>query len=132
VDVEEQLVTAMETNLALRLGLSLSQSVRREVAPQPVRVQYSAISRSDTPLPEGLRPAFLLANRTGSLLVGDFVFGHRSDLERATAASLDFIQRVAATLPVDENDERMVDTLVAKRTAASSTRSLRRREGTSR
>lgn len=123
---------SMDTSLALSSGVCLVETVRREIAPQPVRLQYSAISRTETPLPEGLRPPSLIANRTGSLLVGDLVVGHRSEVERSTAASLQYIQQVAAALPVDQDDERIVDGLVAKRTAGLRTRPLRRREGTSR
>jgi hypothetical protein len=102
---------------------------RREVHTTNVRVQYSAVTSTETRLPEGLQPASLLSNRTGSLLVGDLVFGHRSEAERAAAGALQYIQRVAAALPVDEDDERIVDALMAKRTTHLATRPLRRREG---
>lgn len=69
------------------------------------------------------------SNRTGSLLVGDFLFGHRSERDRMTAGSLQYVKEVAAALPVDGEDERIVDALVAKRTANLGTRPLRRRDG---
>lgn len=120
----------IEATLALSVGVSLGQPVR-EVAPPVVRVHYSAISQNETPLPAGLRPVALITSRTGALLVGDYVFGYRSDIERAAGASLSHIQQVAAALPIDANDERLVDALVAKQTAQRGTRALRRREGTS-
>jgi len=115
-------ILAFSTSLAI---VHPTHEVSR--ASQP-RVQYSAVTTTETRLPEGVRPASLLANRTGSLLVGDLVSGHRSEVERTTEGSLRYIQQVAAALPIDENDERVVDALVAKRTARLATRPLRRRE----
>ena len=113
---------------ALSTGLSIGEPARREVQETPPRVQYSAITSTDTPLPEGT-PPFIQSNRTGSLLVGDFVFGPRSELERMTAGSLRYVKQIAAALPIDPEDERIVDALVAKRTASLGTRPLRRRDG---
>jgi hypothetical protein len=93
------------------------------------RVQYSAISNIETRLPEGMFPASLLMERTGSLLVGDLVFRHRSDVERTADGSFRYVKQVAAALPTDAEDERIVDALVAKRTASLATHPLRRREG---
>lgn len=115
--------------LAFSPGLLVGQSIRCEVMPTPVRVQCSAVAHTETPLPQGMHPASLLANRTGTLLVGDLVFGQRSDIERTAAGSLEYIKQVAAALPVDAEDERIVGALVAKRTAKLATRPLRRREG---
>lgn len=117
-----------ELMLALSTGMALGQPARREVQETPPRVQYSAITNTETRLPEGMQP-FIQTNRTGSLVVGDFLFGHRSELERMTAGSLQYVKEVAAALPVDQEDERIVDALVAKRTATLATRPLRRRDG---
>lgn len=117
-----------ELMLALSTGMALGEPARREVQETPPRVQYSAITNTETRLPEGM-PPFIQTNRTGSLLVGDFLFGHRSELERMTAGSLQYVKDVAAALPIDEEDERIVDALVAKRTAGLVTRPLRRRDG---
>lgn len=117
-----------ELMLALSTGMAIGQPARREVQETPPRVQYSAITNTETRLPEGMQP-FIQTNRTGSLLVGDFLFGHRSELERMTAGSLQYVKEVASALPVDQEDERIVDALVAKRTASLATRPLRRRDG---
>jgi hypothetical protein len=117
-----------ELMLALSTGMAIGQPARREVQETPPRVQYSAITNTETRLPEGMQP-FIQTNRTGSLLVGDFLFGHRSELERMTARSLHCVKEVASALPVDQEDERIVDALVAKRTASLATRPLRRRDG---
>ena len=61
--------------------------------------------------------------------MGDFVFERRLDVERMAEGSLLYLQQVAAALPVNAEDERVVDALVAKRTAGLGTRPLRRREG---
>jgi len=117
-----------ERMLALSTGMAIGQPARREVQETPPRVQYSAITNTETRLPEGMQP-FIQTNRTGSLLVGDFLFGHRTELERMTAGSLQYINEIASALPVDQEDERIVDALVAKRTASLATRPLRRRDG---
>jgi hypothetical protein len=118
-----------ESIVGVSVGFAVAQPARHEVHKVPVRVQYSAVASTETRLPEGVQPASLLANRTGSLLVGDLVFGHRSDVERTAEGALQYIQHIAAALPVDPEDERIVDALVAKRTASLGTRPLRRREG---
>lgn len=117
----------LQPMFALAAGIGFTQPLRHQL--QETRLQYSAISNTETRLPEGMLPAFVQTNRTGSLLVGDLVFGHRSEVERMTAGSLRYVQQIAAALPVDAEDERIVDALVAKRTASLATRPLRRREG---
>jgi hypothetical protein len=118
-----------EPFLAFSTGLAIAHPADHEISRAQPRVQYSAVTTTETRLPEGIRPASLLANRTGSLLVGDLVSGHRSEAERTTVGSLQYIQQVAGALPLDKDDERIVDALVAKCTASLGTRSLRRREG---
>jgi hypothetical protein len=118
-----------EPFLAFSTGLAIVHPAAQEVSRTQPRVQYSSVTTTETRLPEGIRPASLLADRTGSLLVGDLVSGHRSEAERTTEGSLQYIQQVAAALPIDKDDERVVDALVAKRTASLRTRPLRRREG---
>jgi hypothetical protein len=51
-----------------------------------------------------------------------------SDVERTVATSLMYIRRVATPLVIREEDERLVDALLAKRIAHLKTRPLRRRE----
>jgi hypothetical protein len=114
---------------ALSTGLAVIQPVVTEVHRAQPRVQYSAVTSTETRLPEGVQPASLLANRTGSLLVGDLVFGCRSDVERVAEGSLQYIQQVAAALPLDREDERVVDALIARRTGGLQSRPLRRRDG---
>ena len=46
-----------------------------------------------------------------------------------TGGSLRYVKQIAAALPIDPEDERIVDALVAKRTASLGTRPLRRRDG---
>ena len=119
----------MQLDQLLALPGAAVRLVANNVACAQPRVQYSAIAKNETRLPEGMRPASLLGNRTGSLLVGDFLSSHRSELERAADASFRLVREVAAVLPVDAEDERIVDALLAKRTASLATRPLRRREG---
>jgi hypothetical protein len=114
-----------EPFLAFSTGLAMVHPVAHEVSRAQPRVQYSAVTSTETRLPEGIRPASLLANRTGSLLVGDLISAYRSEAERTTEGSLKYIQQVAAALPLDEDDERVVDALVAKRTASLRTRRTR-------
>jgi hypothetical protein len=69
-----------------------------------------------------------VGSRTGALLVGDRVFAHRSEIERTVAGSLAFVREVAAALPVDEADERIVEDLLATRTAGLNEQRLRGRK----
>ena len=94
-------------------------------------LQYSAVTTTETRLPDGMRPLSLIANRTGLLFVGDLVSSHPSEAERTVQGSLQYIRHVAASLPISQDDERLVDALVAKRTAGLGMRPLRRREGVS-
>jgi hypothetical protein len=116
-----------ESVVAFSTGLALATPGVREGA-EP-RVQYSAVTSTETRLPQGLRPATLIGSRTGSLLVGDLVAAHRSGVERTVETSLQYIRQVAGALPIDENDERVVDELLAKRAGRLATRPLRRRDG---
>ena len=45
-------------------------------------LQYSAVTTTETRLPDGMRPLSLIANRTGLLFVGDLVSSHPSEAER--------------------------------------------------
>ena len=110
-------------------GIAVAQPGGQALQEPAPLVQCSAISATETRLPEGMFPASLSPNRTGFLLVGDFVFERRLDVERMAEGSLLYLQQVAAALPVNAEDERVVDALVAKRTAGLGTRPLRRREG---
>lgn len=112
---------------ALNASSPLAQQVVREVAGPQVRVRYSAVARTETPLPQGLRPVSV-SSRTGAFLVGDRVFAPRSEAERAVAGSLAFVREVASALPVDEADEQIVEDLLAKRTAGLKERRLRGRK----
>jgi hypothetical protein len=114
--------------LAFSSQLAVVTPVREAQRQQP-RVQCSAVTNIETRLPEGIRPASLFGNRTGSFLVGDLISGHRSDAVRTVEGSHQYIQHVAAALPISEEDERIVDALVAKRTSNLATRPLRRRDG---
>ena len=116
----------MDQAIALR-ALTSAQPVLREVAPPAIRVQYSAVTRTETPLPQGLRPS-AVGTRTGALLVGDSVFAHRSEVERTADASLEFIRNVAGALPINESDEQAVDRLMARRTSTLGERPLRGRK----
>jgi hypothetical protein len=121
---------SFEPIVSFSVGLAGVQQGTYAVHGEPApRVQYSAVTSSETRLPEGMQPMSLLENRTGRLLVGDSILRRRSDAERTVDASLNYIQRVAGALPINEEDERMVDALVAKRIAGLKTRPLRRREG---
>lgn len=52
-----------------------------------------------------------------------------SEPERLVHASLRHVEAIASVLPLDAEDERIVDELMAKRAARLGTRPLRRREG---
>jgi hypothetical protein len=119
---------ATETVGAPIEGWPSGRAVLEVVRAQP-RVQYSALAGVGTRLPDGVRPAYLLPNRTGALLVGDRVAGVRSPVERLVEGSMQYIERVAEALPIDEHDESVVGTLIAKRVATLAVRPLRRREG---
>jgi hypothetical protein len=92
-------------------------------------IGYSEVASSETPLPIGFNPLSVLGTRTGSLLVGDRLIGHRSEPERLVEGSLRYVRAIASALPIDKDDERIIDELMAKRTAGRTTRPLRRREG---
>jgi hypothetical protein len=98
-------------------------------AEQPQILQYSEVASSETPLPSGLNPVSLLGSRTGALCVGSRSVGASSESERMAAHALRHIQAVAAALPIDAEDERIIDDLMAKRTAGRATCPLSRREG---
>lgn len=121
-------MTPFDPFLAFSSQLAVVTPAHEAQRLQP-RVQYSAVTNTETRLPEGIRPVSLLGNRTGSLLVGDLVSGHRSEAARTVEGSLQYIQHVAAALPIDKDDEQIVDALVARRTATLATRPLRRRDG---
>jgi len=55
--------------------------------------------------------------------------GTVSEPERLVAGSLKYVQAVAAALPVDAEDERVIDMLMEKSTGRLATRPLRKREG---
>ncbi len=90
---------------------------------------YSEVASSETPLPVGFRPVSLLGARTGTLLVGERLVGKSSEPERLVTGSLRYVEAIASALPIDKEDERIIDELMAKRTAGRATRPLRRREG---
>jgi hypothetical protein len=107
-------------------GLVLGRGVEREVAPPPVRLQYSALPGRETPLPEGLLPTSILQNPTGAVVVRELLQERRSEIERTVAGSLRLVNAVAAALPIDPEDERIVDALMAEKLATLSRRPLRR------
>jgi hypothetical protein len=95
-------------------------------------VEYSAINASETPLPVGLRPVSLLLPSTGAVQVGDRLVGGASPLERLVAASVAHVEAIASALPIDAEDERIVDELFSKRSASLRTRPLGPARGGSR
>jgi len=115
--------------VALSSGMSLVAPFGGGLVLPPVRVQYTAIARSQTPLPEGFRPPSLLADSTGSLLLGDDLFHRRDEIERTALGSHEFVQKVAVAVPLDEDDERLVGAAVAQTLSTLTTRPLRRRAG---
>lgn len=102
---------------------------RLQPARQKQVMGYSEVASSETPLPVGYRPLSLLEYRTGAMLVGDRRVGSVTEPERVAIASLRHVEAIASALPVDADDERIVDELMAKRAARLMTRPLRRREG---
>lgn len=92
-------------------------------------LQYSQISPVETRLPAGVAPAALLDAGTGELVVGDSLLSRTSELHPLVAGSLEYIRAVASALPIDEQDERIVDALLAKRQQSFAIKPLRRREG---
>lgn len=115
--------------VALSSGISLLALSTGGVVAPPIRVQYTGIAQPQTPLPEGLRPPSLLASGTGSLLLTKRFFHQPSELERTAEGSLELIKAVAAAVPIDKDDEAIVDAAVAKSLARLETRPLRRRAG---
>lgn len=112
---------------ALNTGAGLTQRVECEVAPIPARLVYSALSLSETPLAARLRPTSLLETGTASALIGALVQSRPHEAVRLASESLELIQAVASALPTDAEDERIVDALVGRKTAALKTKPLRRR-----
>jgi hypothetical protein len=99
--------------------------------PNPQRrqvLEYSEVATSETALPIGLRPLALLLPRTGSLAVGERPLGPVSHPEQVVAGSLAFVEAIASALPLDAEDERIIDDLMSKRAASLSIRPLRKRE----
>lgn len=111
-------------SVALMSGENRSEprAQRRQV------IEYSAISSTETPLPAGLRPVSLLLTRTGAVSVGDRLVGAPSEPERLVAASLAHVRAVAEALPVDAEDEKVVDDLMARRAGTLAARRLVKRD----
>jgi len=112
-----------------RVALMSGEVVARPQAKRRQVLGYSEVASSETPLPVGLGPLSLLLARTGTLSVGERLAGPTTEPERLVAGSLAYVQAIASALPIDEEDERIVDALVAKRTANHPVRPIRRREG---
>jgi hypothetical protein len=117
----------MPSDFSRVIGFMSGEGVRPLVKKQIV--EYSEVASSETPLPVGFRPLSLLEHRTGTLLVGDRLIGTPSEPERLVTGALRYVEAIASALPLDKEDERIVDELMAKRAAKLSTRPLRRREG---
>lgn len=113
--------------MALRMEIPLSQANERVVPPSPLRLHYSAVCRTETPLPEELQPA-AIGTRTGAMVVGDLVFASPSEIEQTVAGSVELVRTLAEALPVIKEDERMVDALMACRTHQLEVRPLRGRK----
>ena len=103
--------------------ISVRTTKRREI------VEYSATTSSETPLPVGLRPVSLLVSSTGPLVVGDRLLGTASHQERLVAASRAHVEAIASVLPLDAEDERIVDELMRKRSETLRRRPLAKRRG---
>jgi hypothetical protein len=102
----------------------------RRAVPERQVLNYSQVATSETPLPVGFRPVSVLGLLTGAALVGERLIGLRaSETERLVASSFRHVQAIAAVLPTDKEDERLIDELMAKRSVKLATRPLRRREG---
>ncbi|HKO48987.1 MAG TPA: hypothetical protein VJV79_14750 [Polyangiaceae bacterium] len=112
------------------IALMTGDVVARRPAPARQVLNYSQVANSETPLPVGFGPVSVLGMLTGSALVGERLIGTRaSETERLVAGSLRHVQTIAALLPTNKDDERLIDELMAKRSAKLATRPLRRREG---
>ena len=93
-----------------------------------VQLQYSQISTVETRLPVGVAPAALLDEGTGRIVVGTSLIGHPSGMVPVVAGALDYIEAVGSVLPINHDDERIVDALLAKRQERLALKPLRRRE----
>ncbi len=93
-----------------------------------IQLQYSQISPVETCLPVGVAPAALLGEGTGRIVVGTSLTGNPSGMVPVVAGALDYIDAVASVLPINHDDERVVDALLAKRQERLAIKALRRRE----
>lgn len=113
--------------VALSSGISVAASAVGGVPAAPVRVEYTALAKTQTPLPEGMRPPSLLANSTGSLLLSDDLFHPRNEVESIAKGSLGLVTALARAVPIDPEDEKLVGAAVAEALSKLGTKPLRRR-----
>ncbi|MDH5671172.1 MAG: hypothetical protein OEZ06_03430 [Myxococcales bacterium] len=102
---------------AVAFALSLSEP---EMARDDERIHLHVTASTETPLPVGLAPTALLDAGTGSLKLAD----SPGDLVRSASTYL----QALAVLPINPDDDALVDRLVADRVVGTAKkRALQRR-----
>ena len=89
-----------------------------------VRVSYSALSGSQTPVSSNIGPVSVLQVPSGGLVVRRHASAEVGNLVRGAA---DFVQRVAAALPYSAEDDDLLSRHMAEQTRGLKITPLRRR-----
>ena len=97
------------------------------VTARPVQLRYSALREQGTGLPMGMQPTALLQNATGFNIIARLFQKGGTEVAATVESSLDYVRAVAEAVPLDAEDERLIDALVARRIANANTRPLRRK-----
>lgn len=82
-------------------------------------VRYSATNGKETPAPAELSPSSIYSNSTGQIILVQPV-------DKFVKEAVTHIQNLAV-LPIDDNDEKTVDRLMARSNAGIETKPLARR-----
>jgi hypothetical protein len=98
-----------------------------QVSARPVQVRYSALREEGTRLPMGIQPTALLQHATGFNIIARLIQKGGTEVAATVESSLEYVRAVAEAVPLDEEDERLIDALVARKMASADTRPLRRK-----
>ena len=83
------------------------------------QIEHTYVTSGSTPTPDGLTPRFIFEPPTGQFLVD------LPEIELIKTAT-SYVRAIAAALPIDEEEDRMVRRLINERTANRRSRSLRK------
>ncbi len=120
----------MSGNLArveTRIGGFTRWDIALPVSGPAIQLRYTALNQQETSLPTGMQPTALLQDATGTHTIGGVVECVGGEVAATVNASIEFVQAVAQAIPLDEEDERLVDALIARKTATATKRPLRRK-----